>query len=312
MKTIKTQEQLDKLTTVKVGEEVVIESTSILVLKARIEVYGSLRIRTQVSMGKLWQSNIIVARENSSVEAWENSSVEAWENSSVVAWGNSSVVAWGNSSVVARGNSSVVARENSSVVAWENSSVEAWGNSSVVARENSSVEARENSSVEAWGNSSVEAWGNSSVVAWGNSSVEARENSSVEAWGWSIIRYFATVKLDIKSEFCHTIKYEQIFKTKSKTTVYKKLSCGDIATLQLKKGAIFQSENHSKCRTGEALVTSIEDKDGNKIKTGRSQYDISFIYEVGKIVSAPYDDRIEECSTGIHFFLTKEEAERYP
>jgi len=351
MKKITTQAQLNKLKRVEVGEEIIIESTKELILNSKIEVFGILKIYSTVKMEKLWQSNYIVARGNSSVEAWENSSVEARENSSVEAWENSSVEARENSSVVARENSSVVARENSSVEAWENSSVEARENSSVVARENSSVVARENSSVEAWenssvearenssvvargnssvvawgnssvvargnssvvarGNSSVVAWGNSSVVAWGNSSVVAWENSSVVAWGWSVVRYFLSVKLEIKSDFCTCIEWKQVFKTKQKTIVYKKLKDGLIATLELKKGLVFQSQYHSKCRTSEAKVLCVEDKNGNKLNIGYSQNDNNFEYPVGKTVFAPYDERIEECSTGIHFFLTREEAERY-
>jgi hypothetical protein len=155
MKTIKTQADLDKLSEVAKDETVIIESSTELILKSNITVFGILKIYSKVSFGYYR----VVAMGNSSVEARENSSVEARENSSVVAWGNSSVEAWGNSSVEA----------------WENSSVVAWGNSSVEAR----------------GNSSVEAWENSSVEAWENSSVEARENSSVKL----AIRYSALVKI---------------------------------------------------------------------------------------------------------------------
>jgi len=44
-----------------------------------------------------------------------------------------------------------------------------------------------------------------------------------------------------------------------------------------------------------------------------NNYDDSFIYKKGKIVHADYweQDRFVECAGGIHFFLTKEEAERY-
>lgn len=44
-----------------------------------------------------------------------------------------------------------------------------------------------------------------------------------------------------------------------------------------------------------------------------SNYDKTFIYEIGKTVKVDDfdDDRWNECSTGIHFFLTREEAESY-
>jgi len=58
-------------------------------------------------------------------------------------------------------------------------------------------------------------------------------------------------------------------------------------------------------------VLSITDADGKKYLEGRSAYDPTFVYTVGAVVSAPYDEEVKECSTGIHFFLTREEAERY-
>ena len=44
-----------------------------------------------------------------------------------------------------------------------------------------------------------------------------------------------------------------------------------------------------------------------------SSYDDKFIYEVGKIVEVKDFDLMYnvECSSGIHFFWTKEEAEDY-
>ena len=46
---------------------------------------------------------------------------------------------------------------------------------------------------------------------------------------------------------------------------------------------------------------------------GRSLHDENFVYRVGEIVSVPdanLDPR-EVCTAGIHFFLTREEAEAY-
>ena len=44
-----------------------------------------------------------------------------------------------------------------------------------------------------------------------------------------------------------------------------------------------------------------------------SKYDNNFIYEVGRTVTVDnYDDnRWNECSTGIHFFITRKEAVDY-
>ena len=44
-----------------------------------------------------------------------------------------------------------------------------------------------------------------------------------------------------------------------------------------------------------------------------SDYDSTFVYEVGKIVSVDNfdDDRWNECAPGIHFFINREEAVKY-
>jgi len=44
-----------------------------------------------------------------------------------------------------------------------------------------------------------------------------------------------------------------------------------------------------------------------------SNHDSKFVYEVGKTVEVTNfdEDRWNECSTGIHFFITRREAELY-
>ena len=68
-----------------------------------------------------------------------------------------------------------------------------------------------------------------------------------------------------------------------------------------------------KCRCDKAEVISIEKFDGTPLQKAYSYYDKSFIYEVGKIVSVDNfnEDRFDECSAGIHFFITKQEAINY-
>ncbi len=85
---ITTQEQLNNLTKVEAGQEVIIESNSQLEISFNIEVWGILKIYSKVLFKNFSR---VEARENSSVEAWENSSVVARENSSVEARENSSV-----------------------------------------------------------------------------------------------------------------------------------------------------------------------------------------------------------------------------
>jgi len=252
---------------------------------------------------RIYSNSIVRAYSNSTVKARDNSTVYARDNSTVEAWGNSTVKAWGNSTVEAWGNSTVEAWGNSTVKAWGNSTVEAWGNSTV----------------RAYSNSTVKAWGNSTVRAYFNSTVYARDNSTVEAWGNSTVRAYefscvyiksTTAKIKTDNHFGAIIK--QVFKTTKKTIVYKKLQNDRIAVLELEKGQVFQSENHDKCRTDHAKVLRIESLDGKtQFQDGISQRDSNFKYIVGETVSAEYDETIKECSTGIHFFLTREKAERY-
>ena len=65
-----------------------------------------------------------------------------------------------------------------------------------------------------------------------------------------------------------------------------------------------------KCRCDKAQVVSIKDLDGNVYDAAFSNHDCYFIYEVGKTVSVPYFDenRWNECTTGIHFFIDRQEA----
>ena len=96
-----------------------------------------------------------------------------------------------------------------------------------------------------------------------------------------------------------------------KATVYKKCR-NKIVELELQKGSIVFSINNNKCRTNKAKVISI-DGESDKGITIASDYDSSFIYEVGKMVEIEDFDLMYnvECSTGIHFFWTKEEAKKY-
>lgn len=71
---------------------------------------------------------------------------------------------------------------------------------------------------------------------------------------------------------------------------------------------------HRKWLNSEAEVLSIESLDGTKqYQEAVSSYDNSFAYNVGEVVKVENFDenRWEECSAGIHFFITREEAVRY-
>jgi hypothetical protein len=67
-----------------------------------------------------------------------------------------------------------------------------------------------------------------------------------------------------------------------------------------------------KCRCQTAKVLAIYDGD-KEVESGVSKYDCDFIYRVGEVVTVDdFDpDRWDECSKGIHFFITKFEAVNY-
>jgi hypothetical protein len=86
---------------------------------------------------------------------------------------------------------------------------------------------------------------------------------------------------------------------------YKKLSDGTICKLKIPADAKRSNATGRKCRAEYAIV--LEGK-------GVSQRDWTFTYKVGETVrpTEPFcDDRWEECAPGIHFFLTRAEAEVY-
>lgn len=88
-----------------------------------------------------------------------------------------------------------------------------------------------------------------------------------------------------------------------------------IVKLLITEDAKRSSATTRKCRCSKAKVLSITNLDGSesKLESICSTYDKSFIYKVGEIVEAPdfNEDRWDECSTGIHFFITRNEAVHY-
>ena len=69
-----------------------------------------------------------------------------------------------------------------------------------------------------------------------------------------------------------------------------------------------------KCRCDKAKVLDIEEiGTGEKVESTPSDYDINFVYKVGEIVKIDdFDEnRWNECSSGIHFFMNKQNAIQY-
>ncbi len=105
-----------------------------------------------------------------------------------------------------------------------------------------------------------------------------------------------------------------VYPTEGVFTAWKSISNGHIAKLTVparaKRTGCLQSR---KCRAEYVKVLAIYDRDGKsvgdkKIESGRGG---RFFYQKGKTVKPDsYNDNFrEECTNGIHFFITRKEAE---
>jgi len=90
---------------------------------------------------------------------------------------------------------------------------------------------------------------------------------------------------------------------------------GKIVKLKIPARAKRSSATSRKCRCSEAKVLSITNLDGTPYEKDSvsSDKDGNFVYTVGKTVKVKAFDenRWNECSTGIHFFITRDEAVQY-
>ena len=87
-----------------------------------------------------------------------------------------------------------------------------------------------------------------------------------------------------------------------------------IVELLITEDSLRSSATSRKCRCSKAKVLSITDFDNTEnFDMVASSYDERFIYKVGEIVEVrDFDEnRWNECSTGIHFFITRQEAINY-
>ena len=88
-----------------------------------------------------------------------------------------------------------------------------------------------------------------------------------------------------------------------------------IVKLRIPSDAKRSSATTRKCRCSKAEVIAIYNLDGTEAgeTTCHSDYDHSFIYEVGKTVEVTdfSEDRWKECAKGIHFFISRQEAIDY-
>ena len=95
---------------------------------------------------------------------------------------------------------------------------------------------------------------------------------------------------------------------------YKKCLEEKIVKLLIMEDAKRSSATSRKCRASKVKVLEITNiENTKKYKMARSQYDSDFIYKIGETIEVKDfdEDRWNECSVGIHFFITREEAVQY-
>ena len=96
---------------------------------------------------------------------------------------------------------------------------------------------------------------------------------------------------------------------------FKKVRGDYIVTLEILADAMRSSATGRKCRCSKAKVVSITNPDGSnaEVTSARSGWDSNFIYSVGEVVEVKDFDtnRWNECTPGIHFFITRQEAVDY-
>jgi len=121
--------------------------------------------------------------------------------------------------------------------------------------------------------------------------------------------YLGGAIIDEKTQFSPF----QICPEKGSFTAWKKVRVGIILELLIPASAKRTSSLVGrKCRASKAkVIRAYGARDGQTVFY--SQHDSDFAYEISKTVIADrYDDDIRiECTNGIHFFITRKEAEDY-
>ena len=111
----------------------------------------------------------------------------------------------------------------------------------------------------------------------------------------------------------YTIGYNLACPEEGSFVAYKRAGKYIVKLLVL-KDAKRSSATTAKCRCDKAKVLDIKNiKTGLKTTKVHSDYDSSFIYKAGEIISVDNfdNDRWRECAPGIHFFINRENAINY-
>lgn len=239
---------------------------------------------------------------------------------------------YGGSSAKFYGESTGIVELGSNIMVCDNANITVHGCDNLCVVDNAKahvyynskfpIKTRDNATVFTYiGEAKIEAWDASTVYAYASNVVYAYDKTKVYLYNLATafshhrstiyVSGFGTVyKRGGTVKECNFFGkvVKQVFTVKQDMLVYKKLKDDKIATLKLVKGQKFIAAKFKKCRTDRAIVVDISDNE----ETGVSMHDPSFVYRFGEEVFADYyDETFRECTGGIHFFLTREEAERW-
>jgi uncharacterized protein YjbI with pentapeptide repeats len=116
------------------------------------------------------------------------------------------------------------------------------------------------------------------------------------------------IKINYSTYGCHLVCPEE-----GSFIAWKKGKHDSLIKLFIPKNAKRSSATTLKCRCSIAKVLNIWNKNGVEIDKVSSDYDEDFIYKKGEYVEVKdFDDnRWNECSSGIHFFMNKACAKNY-
>lgn len=93
--------------------------------------------------------------------------------------------------------------------------------------------------------------------------------------------------------------------------VYKQCLCGVIVVAKIPQDAHVRGTPEGKCRADKAKIIDVIGEFAGE-QVGISIYDGKTTYFAGdEVVVEDFDFRNKECSTGFHFFCTREQAERF-
>ena len=120
---------------------------------------------------------------------------------------------------------------------------------------------------------------------------------------------------DVLTSPC-TTGYSMVCPEEGSFIGWKSLRCGYIAKLRILEDSKRSSATTRKCRASKVEVLDIYNSEGELMHDdfeGVSIYDVDFIYKKGTVIEvADFDDnRWNECTKGVHFFITRAEAENY-